>query len=351
MWKWREQRAMRADRERRAAVRAAVHQRAAREGLRLTDGQLAVLRLLSGEENVYLHGPPGRGKSWLVDAVVAALGARRWHLHEFFRDLHDGIGATGGLAPSVSALVGSARVVCLDEFTVHDPADGVLLDRVLRELHRRRIRIIVTSNRAPAELMPNPLFHSAFEPTIATIEAIFTVATLDDGRDLREAGAAVGLAAGGFRRGRWTICGAGSVRRAGGGRPVPSGEEMDEEGAVEFGFGELCEVPAHVTDYLSLAERFPRWRVTMPDECVAGPDALARWAALLDVAHDRDVELTVVASFGPGELADLLCSRLPDAARAVSRMSAWTVETAATVETAGTVETADTVDTAAVSER
>ena len=40
--------------------------------------------------NVYLWGPPGRGKSWLVDAHLASMSRKRVlrsHFHEFFADV------------------------------------------------------------------------------------------------------------------------------------------------------------------------------------------------------------------------------------------------------------------------
>ncbi|WP_366929088.1 AFG1/ZapE family ATPase [Gordonia sp. (in: high G+C Gram-positive bacteria)] len=168
---------------------------------------------------MYSCGPPGRGKTWLVDAYVRAVGGcgggvARWLLHEFFQDLHAAIGesgARGGLAGAVTRVLAregaGASMVVLDEFTVHDPADGVFLDRVLRELDRRRVRVVVTSNRLPTELMPNPLFHGGFEPTIDLIERLFAVEMLDDGRDLRVGGSRSRIVPvrSGFVAGRWTV--------------------------------------------------------------------------------------------------------------------------------------------------
>ncbi|EGD54000.1 hypothetical protein SCNU_16054 [Gordonia neofelifaecis NRRL B-59395] len=275
----------------------------------LTPEQNAALDVLAAGRNVYLYGPPGRGKTLLVDIFAAVIGARRRHLQEFFEELHEGMAQTGRLPLAVARLVDGVAVLCLDEFTVHDPADGVFLDRVLRELDRRGVRVVATSNRAPAELMPNPLFHPGFEPTIDVIEQLFSVIRLDDGRDLREA--SVSPSRSGFGAGRWIV----------GGRPR---DDVDEA-IASFRFDDLCDRPAHASDYRRLARDCPRWRIVMPGMCVAHPDALTRWAALLDVAHDLGVEVTVYADYPPQPFADLLWANLPDAARAVSRMGAWPV--------------------------
>lgn len=314
-----------------------VHDSAAQAGLTLTPTQEEALALLDGGDNLYVFGPPGRGKTWLIDAYVESSldrvsGVRRWHLAEFFRDLHVEIGQAGGLSGALAELLCGVDVVCLDEFVVHDPADGVFLDRVVRDIAARRIRLIVTSNARPSELMPNPLFHAAFEPTIALLEEVFTVVDLDDGHDFRRDRQGPQVLHG-FRAGRWIIERPVADRPAGeqaetGGVVVQPGSQplrlLCVEGAhASFGFDEVCGVPANASDYLWLAQRFTCWHVTMPGRHLVTADQASRWATLLDVAHDREIEMIVSAPYGREDLAEQLQRHLPDAARTISRMSSW----------------------------
>ena len=53
--------------------------------------QRAAEVLADSDRNVYLWGPVGRGKSWLMATYFAAVPTdrkKRIHFHEFFRDLH-----------------------------------------------------------------------------------------------------------------------------------------------------------------------------------------------------------------------------------------------------------------------
>lgn len=303
-----------------------IGQAALESGMRLTDGQSAAAEALACDGPVYLCGPPGRGKTQVVDwfvGVVTATGTavRRRHVHEFFADLHAEIDRSGGWRGGLDAVLRGVDVLCLDEFAVHDPADGVFLDRVLRALISREIRVIVTSNRTPAEQMPNPLFHAGFEPTIAFIEDVFTIVDVGGAHDLRADGGTTG-----FRGGRWMV---GATLG-----PPPVGTRGvhcravrllgRDAGTVWMEFAALCDAPTAAADYLKLAERFDHWVIVgldVPD----GVDPLARWVTVLDVAHDADVRIDVWASCERDDLASALTRALPDAGRAVSRMNAWRI--------------------------
>ncbi|MDR2280739.1 MAG: cell division protein ZapE, partial [Gordonia sp. (in: high G+C Gram-positive bacteria)] len=175
---------------------------AAVAGMRLTEAQRAAAQALAGDAHLYLCGPPGRGKTQVVDWYIgvvsdAGTAVRRRHVHGFFADLHAAIDRNRGWDGGLDDVLHGVDVLCLDEFAVHDPADGVFLDRILRALTSRRIRVIVTSNRTPAEQMPSPLFHVGFEPTIEFIEDVFTIVHVGGSRDLRADGGTAG-----FRGGR-----------------------------------------------------------------------------------------------------------------------------------------------------
>ncbi|GEE02603.1 cell division protein ZapE [Gordonia spumicola] len=293
--------------------------------MHLTVDQEAAALALAGEANLYLCGPPGRGKTQVVDwfvAVVERAGpiVLRRHLHVFFADLHAAIDRRAGWSGGVDEVLGGVDVLCLDEFAVHDPADGVFLDRVLRAVADAGVRVVVTSNRTPSEQMPNPLFHTSFTPTIGLIQEMFTVLYLGVGRDLRADGGTSGFRAGSWTVGDETVPGVGLVQSPGG-RPI----RLAADGpSMRIRFADLCDVPANAADYRWLANRFDHW-VIVGVEATDRVDPLARWAIVLDIAHDADIRIDVWAGCVRKVMADALTAVLPDADRAVSRMGAWTV--------------------------
>lgn len=302
-------------------------------GMELDAGQRAVLPVLaraaeaavggSGElvpgSSVYLWGPPGRGKTWLLDAFYASVPVdrkRRLHFHDFFRELHArtfaGYGTKGyrqgsAFADGLDALLGDARLLCFDEFHVNGPADAAFVTRFLEQVLARGIVLVATSNYAPQELLPDPMFHHLFESGIELIEKNLHVAALDgevdyrslqDGRrhrsgfasghHLRHAGtdllAAAGLRAPAPEEARVLTPGT-----------VPLAADRAGNGEIWFRFSELCEARSAASDYLALAGEHPHWVVSaVPKTTDAGPDAWQRFGNLVDVLYDVGCRLDVI---------------------------------------------------------
>ncbi len=149
-------------------------------------------RLLSKRmKSAYVWGRPGRGKTMLMDALVATSGpqVRRVHYHNFLRDLHEGmnanIGKTDYLAMMANELADSCEVFCLDEFHLHDVADVILFERFLKVLLERQVFVVLTSNYPPDDLLPDPDVHHRALNCIAMIHQHFEVMTLNGERDYR----------------------------------------------------------------------------------------------------------------------------------------------------------------------
>jgi len=279
--------------------------------------------------HLYVHGPAGRGKTWLMDVAFAAAATerkRRVHFHDFFPALHAAIfrhhhrldAALDELlrAPGIDEPL---ELLCFDEFHVHDVADGVLVRRLLAALAERDVATVVTSNYAPERLLPNPLFHGSFVPAIAEIRERFEVVHVDDGTDHRERG----IARTGFAAGAWVIedaPAAGHPTRA-----IRMGDREIEIGALAAGelratFDQLCERPLGAADYARLADLAASWHLTgiPPLEGLTAP-AAQRLAHLVDVAADRGVVIRFGAA-GPFEaLADAPVPPL-DLPRTLSRL-------------------------------
>lgn len=303
---------------------------AAEQGIELDDAQLAVLPLLaragasavSGGEtasgsSLYLWGPPGRGKTWLLDAFYEAVPLaekRRLHFHDFFRELHARTFAGYGrkdfaqqsaFAAGLDALLGDARLLCFDEFHVNGPADAAFVTRLLRQVIERGIVLVATSNYAPHELLPDPMFHHLFEPGIELLTTHLQVAALDGERDYRSAAprGTSGFAAGHHLR----APDAAALEAAGLRYPAPEETAVLTPGTVAlkaarasggqiwFDFAELCGTRSAASDYLVLVRQYSHWVVSgVPDTTREDPYAWQRFGNLVDVLYDAGCRLDVL---------------------------------------------------------
>ena len=297
----------------------AVEAYAAEAAFALTPGQRGALSVLAnpGSRGTYLFGEVGRGKTWLADAWVRALGeratVRRLHAVEFFQGLNRG--PVGHVDETIDDLVRGADLVLLDEFHLHDPGDAMLAQRVLNRLWPTGVRLLLTSNYAPEQLLPNPSFHHLFEPSIAAIRERLDVVEVGGDTDLRTLG---GGASAGFASGTW------SVEQA---EPSDPADATDQ--AVQFTFAELCSTPRSASDLLDLARQHVAWRlVDVPRLVDTDPQSRQRFADLIDVLVDQDRRLDVTSAHRPDEVLDVADAEgeVPrDLARTRSRLGLLTV--------------------------
>ena len=273
---------------------------------------------------VYLHGRPGRGKTMLMDRFFAATSSKhkaRMHFHRFFAELSAAVRITGSMRTAVDMVVGDVDLLCFDEFHVHDVGDGMLIARLLDVLFTRRVLVIVTANQPPAELLPDPIFHEGFEPTIALITERLTVLAVDGPRDYRSGG---GRGTGGFAGGSYLVTGVlpelpppgRPLRRAL--RPVPTDD------GVALTFTAVCGDAGAAADYLALVAAHPRITLTgVPPLRLVPPTWAARLVTFVDVLHDAGAQLTVEATVPPAELA-ADAGPIPGLARMLSRLGELT---------------------------
>lgn len=330
---------------------------AARSGFVLDDGQRAVAlrlqRLASDLESrrlwtrrpcgIYLSGPVGVGKSWLTTVMFETLRLdrkRRLHFHEFFRTFHGAYSqhrhTHNAIERAVDDLLGGVRFLCFDEFHVHDAGDAMLISRLLRTLFARKITLVTTSNYAPTELLPNPLYHHLVEPTVQVIEANLDVVKLHGTLDYRS-GVNPDRPRSRFERGQYLWPGSDAQLRELGLAPTTRSEYrlLKVNGRqiralairgdlVWFDFEDLCGSLTSTLDYLSLCDQHSRWVLTgLPSFPSGSCDSMQRFANLVDVLVDRDVEL-VLTGQEPLERVMSSDSSPWDAARTMSRLSLLT---------------------------
>jgi cell division protein ZapE len=154
---------------------------------------------------VYLHGPPGRGKSMLMDLFHACAPEPklRRHFHVFMAEVHGLIrewregdrkarqarfGQWKGddpLTPIAELISRRARLLCFDELEVRDIADALILGRLFQALFDRGTVLAVTSNRAPDQLYLSGINRELFLPFVDLIRDRCQTVVVSGERDWR----------------------------------------------------------------------------------------------------------------------------------------------------------------------
>ena len=319
--------------------------KARQQGYTLSPSQVQVIDAMARQaahllaqrptRSLYLHGAVGRGKSWLLDGFFQALplpDKQRVHFHDFFARLHRGMFAhrqqADALGATLDQLLDGCRVLCFDEFHVHDIGDAMLITRLFKALFQRGILLLVTSNYPPQGLLPNPLYHQRFKPVIDLISARMDVMEVSAPQDYR--GLAQNHQLQRFTHGQYVWPGTPAQRRELG-LPATDGPPLalavgsrqlqvrwHHARSLALTFNDLCEQPTAVMDYLLLCEDFDHWIID--DLPLLGDCPIAvqqRFINLIDVLYDQDKHLTLL---GQQPLDDALQGQAIDLARTRSRL-------------------------------
>lgn len=264
---------------------------------------------------VYLWGPVGRGKSFLMDAFytcVPLVRKRRVHFHHFMREIHRELDAAKGnedpLAVVAEKTARKYRLVCFDEFHVSDIADAMILGRFLEKTMEQGVEYVMTSNYHPDELYPDGLQRERFLPTIDFIKSRLDVVGVDNGTDYRR-----------LKLEKVQVYHVGNPGALDAifvqlkdveeekqpldveGRVIPYRKRAG--GLVWFDFEALCGGPRSYTDYVDLARRFHTVMLSgVPKLSAKQSDAARRFTWLVDVFYDDRVKLIVAAAAPPEEL-------------------------------------------------
>jgi cell division protein ZapE len=265
-------------------------------------------------KGVYLCGPVGRGKSFLMDSFylcVPLVRKRRVHFHHFMREIHRELDALKGtedpIAEAAARTARRYRLVCFDEFHVSDIADAMILGRFLEQTMERGVQYVMTSNYHPDRLYSDGLQRERFLPVIELLKDKLDVVSVDNGTDYRR-----------LKMERLKVYHAGA-----GGDAVLSGifsdlKDVEEEhqpldvegreipyrkragGLVWFDFAVLCGGPRSYADYVDLARRFHTVILSgVPRLEPKSADAARRFTWLVDVLYDDRVKLVVSAEAAP----------------------------------------------------
>ncbi len=265
-------------------------------------------------KGVYLWGPVGRGKSFLMDAFflcVPLARKRRVHFHHFMREIHRELDELKGAEDPITEVAARTarrhRLICFDEFHVSDIADAMIFGRFFEQVMERSVEFVMTSNYHPDQLYPGGLQRERFLPAIELIQSRLDVVSVDGGTDYRrlkmEQVRVYHLEEGPLAQifeelkdvqEEWHPL---DVE----GRTIPYRKRAG--GVVWFDFQALCGGPRSYADYVDLAKRFHTLIVSgVPRMSARQSDAARRFTWLVDVLYDERVKLVLSAEAPPEEL-------------------------------------------------
>lgn len=286
---------------------------------------------------VYLWGPVGRGKTWLMDQFYQSLRvpARRQHFHHFMGWVHQRSFQLSGIQDPLQALARElsqdVRVLCFDELFVNDIGDAIILGRLFQVMFEEGVVMVCTSNQPPDELYAGGFNRERFLPGIEALKQHMHVVAVDGGEDHR-LHPGVGLQ-------RYWVNQPDALAAVF--EPLSDGQAVSS-GAVSVGFrsivavqssdtvlwcryAELCEQPLAAMDFMLLCDRYKAillgevpnlsaqkrpariargtedgvQRVVAGDrelpELSVHDDSVRRFIALVDECYDRKVPLFIEA--------------------------------------------------------
>jgi cell division protein ZapE len=268
---------------------------------------------------VYLWGPVGRGKTFLMDSFYRCLPLvrrRRVHFHHFMRDVHRELDDLKGTVDPLDALAGRIakryRLICFDEIALADVADALILGRLLARTLEKGVVYCMTSNYHPDELYKGGLKREDFLPAIELIKSRLDVIEVDGGVDYRKralqqvkvyhtplAPETDGALMQAFR----SIAEVEEERHELDveGRVIPYRHRAG--GVVWFDFKVICGWGRSQNDYIDLARRFHTVVVSgVPRMGLDRADEARRFTLLVDVFYDQRVKVILSAEAAPDHL-------------------------------------------------
>ncbi|MDY7561005.1 cell division protein ZapE [Pseudomonas sp. CCC3.2] len=301
----------------------------------------------SAIKGVYLWGPVGRGKTWLMDRFYESLTvpARRQHFHHFMRWVHRRLfqltGTPNPLRALARELSKEVRVLCFDELFVSDIGDAIILGSLFQVMFEEGVVVVSTSNQPPDQLYAEGYNRERFAPAIIAINHHMAVVAVDGGEDHR-------LHPGQLHRRYW-VSQPGSPSALGGVFEKLSGGRSSSTDPVAIGhrninvirhsdtilwcrYRDVCEQPLAAMDFIEVCDRFSaillsevpalsakqragkiaRGTEDAALQVAAGDrelpqlsvndDGVRRFIALIDECYDRRVPLYVEAQVPLDEL-------------------------------------------------
>ena len=297
---------------------------------------------------IYIHGPVGVGKSFLMDLFYASVNVadsccnhdshshshakitkRRVHFHEFMLDVHHRIFVYKEKHPQSDAipiiaqqLAQEAQLLCFDEFQVTDVGDAMILKRLFLYLLDCNVVVVATSNRSPDALYERGINRSLFLPFIDMLKHTFDIISMEDSpKDYRLETQADGQsyfwsnkdahgddnANNNIQAQLEGIFGATASTTDAEDIQVLFGRTVQvarlNDRCAWFDFAELCYQPLGAADYISLCNRFPVIIMDCVPQLTANHlNEARRFVTLIDACYESRTRLVLAAQVPLDEL-------------------------------------------------
>ena len=285
-----------------------------------------IATLLSGRSSaanikgLYIWGGIGRGKTFLMDLFFSNLHIQqklRLHFHQFMDETHKILkncrDETDPLKRVAREFSAKAKVLCLDEFFVHDIGDAMIISGLLQGLFDNHTVLVTTSNIKPDLLYKDGLQRERFLPAIDLLqthtdviqlggetdyrfeflqtEGVYNSPVNEDSQDWLEHHF-ISLSAE-KNDGSW-----GKIQIRG-----RSLQTICHSAKIAwFDFRELCSGPRSTSDYIELARRFNTVLISHVPVFKNRDDQARRFVNLVDEFYDRNVKLILSAEACPDSL-------------------------------------------------
>ncbi len=134
-------------------------------------------------KSLYFYGPPGRGKSMLMDIAFSYMpvtAKKRIHFHEFMQQIHSSLAdirkqsSSNPLSKLAAQIALQFDLICFDEFEVINIADAMILGIFIKELITNGCTLIITSNTTVDNLYKHGIQRDNFVPFINLVKKEFT---------------------------------------------------------------------------------------------------------------------------------------------------------------------------------
>jgi cell division protein ZapE len=262
---------------------------------------------------LYVYGPVGVGKTYLVDMFYQYVEEKkksRFHFHHFMQQIDAQLrrlqGQKDPLHQIAKNIAKSIRLLCFDEFLVNDVAYAMILAELLLSLHDQGVILVISSNTKPDDLYLNGVYRARFLPAIALIKTNCDVLNLNEQRD--------------YRIGRQPLLEAylyplnELTAKAMEQQFILLAKEVKKDGCIRvqnrdifylqcdeksiwFAFDVLCNLPRSQLDYLEIADRFDNVFVSgIPCLTENHTAQTIMFIYLIDVMYDRGINVIISAA-------------------------------------------------------
>lgn len=271
--------------------------------------------------HVYIYGSVGSGKTYVMDLFYQAIPHSkkgRFHFHYFMDEIANQLkqlqGQVDPMKKIVQQLVKQYQVICLDEMTVQDVVQAMILRELIPELMNQRVMLVMTSNIEPQRLYENGLQRPRFMTVIEHLENYAHIMCLRSNLDYRlqkistpqrlyfTSSEEVEM------QSLWddlvkqlsqkvVSCQSIAVQE----RDIPV--KVCTQDMIWFAFKDIANIPRCQRDYLELAKRY---KIIFVSEIPCFKDkesaSLILWMYLIDVFYDSHVKLVMGANVAFNQL-------------------------------------------------